>query len=83
MNKIKLQKIPLFRQFILYIIVENICLTEERNCETMSKKENLLKRIEQLTEKQFEMLIYLYFQQEREFAQVVQSDHQTFLEPSA
>ena len=56
---------------------------DERICETMNKRQELINRIEKLTPKQFELLISLYFQQEQEFVQVEQSDHQTSLQPSA
>ena len=56
---------------------------DERICEPMNKRQELINRIEKLTPKQFELLISLYFQQEQEFVQVEQSDHQTSLQPSA
>lgn len=52
-----------------------------KDCETMNKKEELIKRIEKLTPEQFELLITLFAQQEQESVQVDQSDHQTFLQP--
>lgn len=50
---------------------------------TMNKKDELIERINMLTDEQFEKLILLYSQQEQEFVQVAQVDHQTFLQPSA
>ena len=52
-----------------------------KDCETMNKKEELIKRIEKLTPEQFELLITLFAQQEQESVRVSQSDHQTFLQP--
>jgi hypothetical protein len=48
----------------------------------MNKKEELIKRIENLTPKQFEMLISLYSQREQESVQVSQPEHPTFLRPA-
>lgn len=52
-----------------------------KECTTMNKKQELIERIEKLTDEQFEMLISLFAQQEQESVQVWQSDHQTFLQP--
>ena len=52
-----------------------------KECTTMNKKQELIERIEKLTDEQFEMLISLFAQQEQEFVQGGQSDHQTFLQP--
>ena len=49
----------------------------------MSKTEELLKRIENLTPEQFELLMDLYFQQDQESVPIVQVEHQTLLQPSA
>ena len=49
----------------------------------MSKKEEIINRIAALTDKQFEMLIALYSQQGQEFVQDGQSEHPSFLQPSA
>jgi DNA-binding MarR family transcriptional regulator len=54
---------------------------DERICETMNKKQELLDRIEKLTPEQFELLIALYSQQEQEFVQDALTEHQTFLRP--
>ena len=56
---------------------------DERICEMMNKRKELIERIEKLTEEQFELLINLWIQQERESVPVSQSDHQTYLQPSA
>ena len=48
----------------------------------MNKKDELIKRIEKLTDKQFELLIALYSQQEQEFVQVSQSDCPSFPQPA-
>ena len=80
-----LQKIPLFGQFIFYIIVvtkENVCSYLRKECETMNKKQELINRIEKLTDAQFEMLIALYSQQEQEFVPDVPVERPTFLQPS-
>jgi hypothetical protein len=53
---------------------------DERICETMNKRNELIERINQLTPEQFEQLIAL-FQQEQESVQVSQSDRQTSLQP--
>lgn len=49
----------------------------------MNKKQDLIERIEKLTDKQFELLINLFNQEEQETVQSLQSDRQTFLQPSA
>lgn len=54
---------------------------DERICETMNKRNELIERINQLTPEQFEQLIALWIQQERESAPVSQSDRQTSLQP--
>lgn len=54
-----------------------------KDCEIMSKTEILLNRIENLTDEQFELLVTLWIQQEQEFAQVLPTDPQTYLQPSA
>ena len=50
---------------------------------TMNKKDELIERLNMLTDEQFEMLILLYSQQEQESVQAAQVDRQTFLQPSA
>ena len=55
---------------------------QERNVLTMNKRQDLINRIEKLTDKQFELLINLFSQQEQEFAQVGQVEHPTFLQSS-
>lgn len=52
-------------------------------CCVMTKKEELIERINMLTDEQFEQLILLYSQQEQESVQDALIDHQTFLQPSA
>ena len=47
----------------------------------MNKKQELISRIEKLTDEQFEMLITLFAQQEQEFVRVAQVDRQSFLQP--
>ena len=47
----------------------------------MDKKQDLIERIEKLTDEQFELLIALYSQQEKEFVQDALIEHQTFLRP--
>ena len=47
----------------------------------MNKKQDLINRIEKLTDEQFKMLIHLFSQQEKESAQVSQSVHRSFLRP--
>jgi hypothetical protein len=42
---------------------------------TMNKKKDIIERIKKLTDEQFELLIYLYSQQEQEFAQDGQAVH--------
>jgi hypothetical protein len=56
---------------------------DERICEIMNKRKELIERIEKLTPEQFELLIDLWLQQEQESVRVSQSDRQTFLQPSA
>ncbi len=69
-------------QIIDYIY--NCHITElmfaRKECTTMNKKQELIERIEKLTDEQFEMLISLFAQQEQESVQVDQSDRQTFLQ---
>ena len=48
----------------------------------MNKKEEIINRIENLSEEQFELLITLFSQQEQEFVQVAQSGHPTYLLPA-
>lgn len=55
---------------------------QERDVITMNKKQELIERIEKLTDKQFELLIHLFFQQEQESVRVSQSEHRSFAEPS-
>ena len=50
---------------------------------TMNKKDELIERINMLTDEQFEKLILLYSQQEQESVQDAQVDRQTFLQSSA
>ena len=53
-----------------------------KECQAMNKKQELIQRIENLTDEQFELLIALYSQQEQEFAPIVLIEPQTFLQPS-
>ena len=46
-----------------------------------AKKADIINRIEKLTDKQFELLISLFAQQERESVQDEQSASQTSLQP--
>ena len=48
----------------------------------MTKKQDIINRIEKLTDKQFELLINLFSQQEQESVQVVQVEHPSFLQSS-
>ena len=48
----------------------------------MEKKQDLINRIEKLTDEQFELLIYLYSQQEQESVRVSQFEHPSFSQPS-
>ena len=48
----------------------------------MEKKQDLINRIEKLTDEQFELLIYLYSQQEQESVRVSQFEHRSYSEPS-
>ena len=52
----------------------------ERNVD-MNKKQELIERIQNLTDEQFELFITLYSQQEQESVQVSPIEHQTFLQP--
>ena len=49
----------------------------------MNKKEEIINRIEKLSDEQFELLIALYSQQEQESVQASQSERPSFLQPSA
>ena len=53
-----------------------------KECLTMNKKQELIERIEKLTDAQFELLITLYSQQEQEFVPDVPVERPTFLQPS-
>ena len=53
-----------------------------KECKTMDKKQDLIERIEKLTDKQFELLISLFSQQEQESVRVGQVEHQSFLQSS-
>ena len=55
----------------------------KKGMKTMNKKEEIISRIEKLSDKQFELLMALYSQQERESVQVSQSARRSFLQPSA
>lgn len=57
---------------------QNLC-SHRKECESMNKRQELIERIEKLTDEQFELLISLFAQQEQESVQVDQSDRQTFL----
>lgn len=59
----------------------NVC-SLRKECQTMDKKQELIQRIENLTDEQFELLIALYFQQEQEFVPDAQFEPPTFLQPS-
>ena len=55
----------------------------ERNFATMTeRKQNLIERIEKLSEEQFELLIALYSQQEQESVPIFQAELPSFLQPS-
>ena len=47
----------------------------KKGCILMNKKEELMQRIEKLSEEQFELLISLFAQQEQEFVRAFQSGH--------
>lgn len=47
----------------------------------MTKKQDLINRIEKLTDKQFELLISLFNQEEQEIVQSSKSFHQASLKP--
>ena len=57
----------------------NFCVQRNERDATMNKKEEIINRIEKLTEEQFELFIYLYSQQEQESAPTSQVENQTFL----
>ena len=68
----KMKTLPLFKQFKFTIIV----ITTERVFEkkgkyTMTKQEELIDRLKNLTPEQLDKVIALYSQQEQEFAQAV------------
>ena len=48
----------------------------------MNKKQDLINRIEKLTDEQFELLINLFSQQERESVQVSRFEHPSFPQSS-
>jgi hypothetical protein len=48
----------------------------------MKHKQDLINRIEKLTDEQFDLLINLLSQQEQEFVQDVQFEHLTFSQSS-
>ena len=51
--------------------------------ENLSQREKIIQRIMNLSNEQFEQLIALYSQQEKESVPISQSDHQTYFQPSA
>jgi hypothetical protein len=55
---------------------------QERDVITMNKKQELIERIEKLTDKQFELLINLFAQQELKSVRVAQSERRSFFQPS-
>ena len=55
--------------------------SQRKECQTMNKQQELIERIEKLTDEQFELLITLYSQQEKEFVQDAPVEHRTFLRP--
>ena len=59
---------------------KNIC-SHRKECESMNKKQELIERIEKLTDEQFELLISLFAQQAQEFVQDDPIGHLTFLQP--
>ena len=61
---------------------KNKC-SKRKDCSPMNKRQELIERIDKLTPEQFELLIALYSQQEKEFVQASQFEHPSFLEPSA
>ena len=60
----------------------NRTIVQERDVKTMEKKQDLISRIEKLTDKQFELLISLFSQQEQESVRVSQFEHPSFSQPS-
>lgn len=50
--------------------------------QTMTKKQELIERIQNLTPEQFEKLIALYSQQEQEFAQASQVENPSLPQPA-
>ena len=63
--------------YIIYHISEHMFLRKE--CITiMNKRQDIINRIEKLTDKQFELLIHLFSQQEQESARVSQFEHPSF-----
>ena len=55
----------------------NRTIVQERDVKTMEKKQELINRIEKLTDKQFELLISLFSQQEQESVRVSRFEHPT------
>ena len=55
---------------------------QERNVLTMNKRQDLINRIEKLTDKQFELLINLFSQQEPESVPVSQPEHRSSFQSS-
>lgn len=60
----------------------NRTVVQERDVKSMEKKQDLINRIEKLTDKQFELLIHLYSQQEQESVRVSQFEHPSYSQPS-
>ena len=61
---------------------QNRTIVQERDVKTMEKKQDLINRIEKLTDKQFELLISLFSQQEQESVRVSPTEHPSFSQPS-
>ena len=61
---------------------QNRTIVQERDVKTMEKKQDLINRIEKLTDKQFELLISLFSQHEQETVRVSPPEHPSFSQPS-
>ena len=55
---------------------------QERNVLTMNKRQEVINQIEKLTDKQFELLIALFAEQEQESVRASQYQHPSFAQPS-
>ena len=76
-------QIPKKTKKILVILMKNpFSPAKKFQTERMNKKQEIIERIEKLSEEQFELLIALYSQQEQEFVPNARFEPLTFPQPA-